>query len=104
MRRRVLFYLRGGRGVDAGGGCGGVDVGEEDAEGLRPPPSSSRSGDPPMRGMAVRCRYTHATNRGIPARSARMTAEPGAEPIKKINPQKIVITVETAQILHRNKI
>ena len=47
-----------------------VDVG-----GSPSPPSSSRSGDPPVRGSAVRRRYPYATNRGIPARSARMTAE-----------------------------
>ena len=46
-----------------------------DAGGSRPPPSSSRSGDPLLRGNAVRCRYPHATNGGIPARSARMTAD-----------------------------
>ena len=73
-----------------------------DAGGSRPPPSSSRSGDPTVRGWAVRCRYLGGTiqgilrsltlplndvqifehlchyiggtNRGIPARSARMTA------------------------------
>ena len=37
-----------------------VDVG-----GLPSPPSSSRSGDPPVRGRAVRCCYPHATNSGI---------------------------------------
>ena len=46
-----------------------------DAEGSPSPPSSSQSGDPPRRGRAVRCRYPGATNGGIPARSARMTAE-----------------------------
>ena len=38
-------------------------------------PPSSRSGDPPLRGNAVRHRYLSATNSGIPARSARMTAD-----------------------------
>ena len=62
-------------------GCGGNrrkvvrNARTVDAGGSRPPPSSSRSGDPPVRGRAVRCRYPYATNRGIPARSARMTAE-----------------------------
>ena len=46
-----------------------------DAGGFPLPPSSSRSGDPPRRGNAVRYRYLSATNGGIPARSARMTAE-----------------------------
>ena len=46
-----------------------------DAGDSRLPPSSSRSGDPPRSGNAVRCRYLGRTNRGIPARSARMTAE-----------------------------
>ena len=34
-----------------------------------------RPWNPPVRGWAVRCRYSHATNQGIPAQSARMTAE-----------------------------
>ena len=46
-----------------------------DAGGLPSPPSSSRSGDPPVRGGAVRCRYPGGTIWGIPAQSARMTAE-----------------------------
>ena len=46
-----------------------------DAGGLPSPPSSSRSGDPPRRGRAVRRRYHGGTDRGIPARSARMTCE-----------------------------
>ena len=46
-----------------------------DARGSPSPPSSSRSGDPPVRGRAVRHRYPGGTNRGIPAQSARMTAE-----------------------------
>ena len=46
-----------------------------DAEGSPSPPSSSRSGDPHVRGRAVRCRYHRGTIWGIPARSARMTAE-----------------------------
>ena len=54
--------------------CGGTRP-AVDAGGSPSPPSSSRSGDPPFRGSAVRCRSPSATNRGIPARSARMTAE-----------------------------
>ena len=46
-----------------------------DAEWSPLPPSSSRSGDPPVRGRKVRCRYSSRTIGGIPARSARMTAE-----------------------------
>ena len=44
-----------------------------DAGGSPSPPSSSRSGDPPVRGRTVRCRYRGGTIWGIPALSARMT-------------------------------
>ena len=41
----------------------------------RPSSRGRNPWNPPRRGGAVRCRYCGGTNRGIPARSARMTAE-----------------------------
>ena len=62
LRVRALPWAR--------GKCGREDLNSPSFRGVRSTPWN-----PQLRGRAVRCRYLGETNRGIPARSARMTAE-----------------------------